>query len=102
MSHSGTNHKQSSRLVLQPRRSAHPILRGVKDVWVQSGGYTADPIDGSEILAVGEILEWHDARVAGRGGQEGAADRLVSAPTQSASGKAGGCSRRRTARLRIC
>jgi len=25
-------------------------------VWVQSGGYTADPIDGSHILARGQIL----------------------------------------------
>ncbi len=33
------------------------ILRGVKDVWVQSGGYTADPIAGSEIVAFGEILD---------------------------------------------
>jgi hypothetical protein len=35
----------------------HPILRGVKDVWVQSGGYTANPIEGSVILAKGQILE---------------------------------------------
>jgi type 1 glutamine amidotransferase len=35
---------------------SHPILRGVKDVWVQSGGYTADPIAGSTVLALGEIL----------------------------------------------
>ena len=36
--------------------ATHAILRGVKDAWVQSGGYTADPIDGSEIVALGEIL----------------------------------------------
>jgi type 1 glutamine amidotransferase len=46
----------SSRLILQPDQLPHPILRGVKDVWVQSGGYTANPIDGSVILAKGEIL----------------------------------------------
>lgn len=56
VSHYGRNHVQSSRLVLQPEESAHPILRGVKDVWVQSGGYTADPIEGSHILAKGRIL----------------------------------------------
>ena len=56
VSHYGRNHKQSSRLLLQPDQSSHPILRGVKDVWVQSGGYTADPIAGSTILALGEIL----------------------------------------------
>jgi type 1 glutamine amidotransferase len=56
VSHYGTNHKMSSRLILQPDQLTHPILRGVKDVWVQSGGYTANPIEGSVILANGEIL----------------------------------------------
>ena len=57
VSHYGTNHKMSSRLLLQPDQLAHPILRGVKDVWVQSGGYTANPIEGSVILAKGQILD---------------------------------------------
>ena len=57
VSHYGRNHKQSSRLILQPAEADHPILRGVKDVWAQSGGYTADPIEGSRILALGEILD---------------------------------------------
>ena len=57
VSHYGTNHKQSSRLLLQADQAAHPILRGVKDVWVQSGGYTANPIEGSHILATGQILD---------------------------------------------
>lgn len=56
VSHYGRNHKQSSRLLLQPDELSHPILRGVKDVWVQSGGYTADPIAGSHVLALGQIL----------------------------------------------
>jgi len=56
VSHYGTNHKQSSRLLLQADEADHPILRGVKDVWVQSGGYTADPIAGSHVLALGQIL----------------------------------------------
>ena len=47
---------RAPRLLLQPDEAAHPILRGVKDVWVQSGGYTADPIEGSHILAMGQIL----------------------------------------------
>ncbi|HET7217440.1 MAG TPA: ThuA domain-containing protein [Vicinamibacterales bacterium] len=57
VSHYGTNHKQSSRLIIQAGQADHPILRGVKDVWVQSGGYTADPIAGSVVLAVGQILD---------------------------------------------
>jgi type 1 glutamine amidotransferase len=57
VSHYGTNHKMSSRLLLEPEQLTHPILRGVKDVWVQSGGYTANPIAGSVILAKGQILD---------------------------------------------
>jgi type 1 glutamine amidotransferase len=57
VSHYGTNHKMSSRLLLQTDQLKHPILRGVKDVWVQSGGYTANPIEGSVILAMGQILD---------------------------------------------
>ena len=57
VSHYGTNHKQSSRLILQAHEGTHPILRGVKDVWAQSGGYTADPIAGSHVLALGQILD---------------------------------------------
>jgi type 1 glutamine amidotransferase len=57
VSHYGKNHAQSSRLLLQPDQSDHPILRGVKDVWVQSGGYTAYPIEGSTVLALGQILD---------------------------------------------
>jgi hypothetical protein len=56
VSHYGGNHKQSSRLLLQPAEAKHPILIGVKDVWAQSGGYTADPIEGSHVLALGQIL----------------------------------------------
>lgn len=56
VSHYGTNHKQSSSLVLDPAQASHPILRGVKDVWVESGGYTADPMPGSIVLARGRIL----------------------------------------------
>ena len=59
VSHYGRNHKQSSRLLLQAERAgqpSHPILRGVKDVWAQSGGYTAEPIAGSTVLALGQIL----------------------------------------------
>jgi type 1 glutamine amidotransferase len=57
VSHYGANHKQSSRLLLQADQASHPILRGVKDVWVQSGGYTADPMPGSTILALGQVLD---------------------------------------------
>ncbi len=78
VSHYGRNHQQSSRLLLQESEASHPILRGVKDVWVQSGGYTADPIAGSHVLAMGHILNGMtpDSPAARR--QEGHACGLVS------------------------
>jgi hypothetical protein len=54
--HYGQNHRQSSRLILEKDQLEHPILRGVKDVHVQCGGYNADPIEGSIVLARGEVL----------------------------------------------
>lgn len=57
VSHYGRNHVQSSRLTIEPDTGTHPVLRGVKDVWVQSGGYTADPMQGSQVLARGQILD---------------------------------------------
>lgn len=53
--HYGTNHKQSTRITLVDDKKAHPILRGVKDVWVQAGGYVGKPIDG-EILTMAQPL----------------------------------------------
>ncbi|TDB60430.1 ThuA domain-containing protein [Arundinibacter roseus] len=43
VSHYGTNHKQSSRLIIDESQKNHPIFKGVKDMWVQSGAYTAEP-----------------------------------------------------------
>lgn len=43
VSHYGTNHKQSSRLTIAENQLNHPIMKGVKDMWVQSGAYTAEP-----------------------------------------------------------
>jgi type 1 glutamine amidotransferase len=54
--HYGANHQQSSNLLLEKDQLEHPVLRGVKDVHVQCGGYNADPRDGSVILARGQVL----------------------------------------------
>ena len=54
--HYGTNHEQSSRLLPLRERTNHPILRGVSDLHVQSGGYQAYPSEGSDVLALGQIL----------------------------------------------
>ncbi|MBL9189668.1 MAG: ThuA domain-containing protein [Opitutaceae bacterium] len=53
--HYGKNHQQSTRIEIVPAASAHPILRGVKDVWVQAGGYVGKPTDG-EILTMAQPL----------------------------------------------
>ena len=54
--HHGDNHEQSSRIVLREAQAMHPILRGVRDVHVQSAGYRADPMPGSVILGLGQVL----------------------------------------------
>ncbi|MFT5286524.1 MAG: type 1 glutamine amidotransferase [Planctomycetota bacterium] len=54
--HYGTNHKQSSRVLAEASQSDHPILRGVTDMHVMCGGYKAYPLDGSVVLARGQVL----------------------------------------------
>lgn len=57
VSHYGTNHEQASRLVIEKGQEAHPILRGVSDMFVESGGYTAYPEKmGATVLARGQVL----------------------------------------------
>ncbi|HSI64920.1 MAG TPA: ThuA domain-containing protein, partial [Candidatus Saccharimonadia bacterium] len=53
--HYGTNHKQSTRITIVPDKASHPILRGVKDIWVQAGGYVGKPTSG-EILTMAQPL----------------------------------------------
>jgi len=54
--HYGTNHEQSSNILPVAAQAAHPILSGVRNVHVQSGGYKAYPIDGSTVLALGQVV----------------------------------------------
>lgn len=54
--HYGRNHQQSTAIAVVPDKKDHPILRGVKDVWVQAGGYVGKPIDG-EILTMAQPLD---------------------------------------------
>ena len=54
--HYGRNHRQSSKLLLAEDQQQHPILRGVKDVHAQCGGYNAHPREGSIVLAKGQVL----------------------------------------------
>ena len=54
--HYGDNHRQSSRLILETKQTEHPVLRGVTNVHAQCGGYEANPMPDSVILARGEVL----------------------------------------------
>jgi hypothetical protein len=56
VTHYGENHRQSSILAVEQDNKRHPTLRGVKDMHTQAGGYTADPLEPSTILARGIIL----------------------------------------------
>ncbi len=61
VTHHGENHEQSSRLLLADQegqdQETHPVLRGVRDVHVVSGGYYADPMPDSVVLATGQVLD---------------------------------------------
>ena len=54
--HYGENHEQSSRILPSKDQATHPIMRGVSNIHVQSGGYRADPMPGSIVLGMGQVL----------------------------------------------
>lgn len=55
--HHGKNNEQSTRLDIVAAATNHPILRGVEDMWVPSGGYFTDPSKDCEILALAQPLD---------------------------------------------
>ncbi|PQO38435.1 PVC-type heme-binding CxxCH protein [Blastopirellula marina] len=55
--HYGKNHVMSTRLDIVPSEKDHPILRGVKNPWVQAGGYWTEPMADSEVLAMAQPLD---------------------------------------------
>ena len=54
--HYGGNHRSSVRLDIAAGKEGHPIFKGVKKMWVQCGGYFADPLKPSEVLAMAQPL----------------------------------------------
>jgi hypothetical protein len=54
--HYGSNHRQSTRLDILPDQASHAILRGVEKMWVQCGGYNANPLQPSTVLAMAQPL----------------------------------------------
>jgi len=74
--HYGQNHRQSTRITIAPNKASHPILRGVKDIWVQVGGYVRERHLGSSRRLRGQAdgrrnsdarpaAQRHDARLSG-------------------------------------
>lgn len=57
VSHYGKNHVMSTRLDIVPDQIDHPVLRGVKDPWVEAGGYWVDPQPNSVVLAKAQPLQ---------------------------------------------
>ncbi|NQV23884.1 MAG: ThuA domain-containing protein [Rhodopirellula sp.] len=54
--HYGRNHQQSTRITIIPDKASHPILKGVKDIHVQAGGYNAVPQADWNILTMAQPL----------------------------------------------
>ncbi|MGB0581287.1 MAG: PVC-type heme-binding CxxCH protein [Limisphaerales bacterium] len=54
--HYGRNHQQSTRITIIDKQKKNPILRGVKDVHVQAGGYNAEPQKDWNILTMAQPL----------------------------------------------
>ena len=52
----GQNHQSSTRIEIVPGKSTHPVLIGVKDMWAEVAAYNADPMAGSEVLAMAQPL----------------------------------------------
>ena len=55
--HYGGNHRSSTRLDIVPEQAKHPILRGVKNMWAQCGGYNANPLKPYTPLAMAQPLK---------------------------------------------
>lgn len=56
VSHWGANRKGATRGLIEPGAENDPILRGVSDIFGDSGVYETHPVGGSKILARGQVL----------------------------------------------
>jgi hypothetical protein len=57
VSHWGTNRRGATRGIIEPGAENDPILRGVRDVFGDSGVYETHPVAGSKILMRGQVLK---------------------------------------------
>jgi len=57
VSHWGANRRGATRGVIEPGAENDPVLRGVSDVFADSGVYETHPVPGSKILMRGYVLK---------------------------------------------
>ena len=58
LNHHGHHKKESTRGVINPEFKAHPILKGVTDIWGQSDVYGVQALPkGTKVLVHGQVLE---------------------------------------------
>jgi hypothetical protein len=57
VSHLGANHKEATRGIIEPSAQDDPILRGVNDIFGDTGVYTANPAKDAKILVRGQVLD---------------------------------------------
>lgn len=61
VAHHGDNHVQATRLTPLPHQIDHPVLRGVGEMFVMTGGYLTAPREGSWPLVMAQPLRSMDA-----------------------------------------
>ena len=57
VSHWGANRRGATRGIIEPGAETDPVLRGVHDIFGDSGAYETHPVAGSKILVRGQVLE---------------------------------------------
>lgn len=57
VSHWGANRRGATRGIIEPGAESHPILRGVAEVFADSGVYETHPVPDSTILMRGHVLK---------------------------------------------
>jgi hypothetical protein len=57
VSHLGENHKEATRGIIEPSAANEPLLRGVRQIFADTGEYHVNPQPDSMILLRGQVLE---------------------------------------------
>ncbi len=56
VTHLGTNHKEATRGIIEPAAAGDPLLRGVGQIFADTGEYHVNPQPDSRILMRGQVL----------------------------------------------